>query len=108
MDIIAGENKDKLVVGSKSYPILKCEDWVTTKFNTSSFSHFATVTASTQRTTVASGNTTPISSMSVTPLQPVDAELRQKLNLKTPREILQCFASDGSGFVRLYLEDAKL
>jgi len=61
-----------------------------------SFARAANVTASTKRPpTIASGKrgapTTNISSLSCTPLDPINPELRQRLGLDTPHELLQTF-----------------
>ncbi len=61
-----------------------------------SFARAANVTASTKRPpTIASGKrgapTTNIASLSCTPLDPIDPELRQRLALETPHELLQTF-----------------
>lgn len=56
-----------------------------------------TVTASTKRNpAIASGKrsgttTTQIASLKVSPLDPVSAELRNRLDIDTPHELLQCF-----------------
>jgi len=65
-----------------------------------SFTRLATVTASTKRSpALADGKrgapTTNLPSLSCTPLDPVDPELRQRLQLDTPHELLQTFI-DGS------------
>lgn len=66
----------------------------------SSFDRLATVTASTKRPpAVSSGKrgapATNIVSLSCTPLDPVNAEIQQRLQLKTPHELSQTFV-DGS------------
>lgn len=60
---------------------------------------FLTVEASTKRApAISSGKrgtpTTNVSSLSCTPLDPVDAELRQRLALSTPHELLQTFTGE--------------
>ena len=69
----------------------------------SGFSRMATVTASTKRAPAVSGGkrgapTTNLTGLKVTPLDPVDPELRQRLALDTPHELLQTFVEkvDGS------------
>jgi len=64
------------------------------------FSRFATVTASTKRPpAVSSGKrgspAEEISSLSCLPLDPVDAEVRERLGLDTPHELLQTFVQGG-------------
>jgi hypothetical protein len=59
-----------------------------------SFARAANVTASTKRPPSISGGkrgtpATNISSLACTPLDPVDPELRQRLGLDTPHELLQ-------------------
>jgi hypothetical protein len=60
---------------------------------------FLTVTASTKRQpTISSGKrgapTTQVASLKCTPLDPVDPELRQRLALDTPHEVLQTFTQE--------------
>jgi hypothetical protein len=61
-----------------------------------SFARAANVTASTKRPPAISGGLrgtpqTNISSLSCTPLDPIDPELKQRLALDTPHELLQTF-----------------
>lgn len=65
-----------------------------------SFAKLATVTASTKRPpAIVSGKrgapAVSVASLVCTPLDPVDAELRQRLALDTPHELLQCFIDNG-------------
>lgn len=60
----------------------------------------ATVTASTKRPPAISSGirgaaTTNLSSLSCLPLDPVDAELRARVAIDTPHELLQTFVQDG-------------
>jgi hypothetical protein len=69
-----------------------------------SFATLATETASTKRPPTISGGrrgtaTANIASLSCTPLDPVDSEIRQRLVLDTPHEVLQTFV-DGSLDIR--------
>ena len=74
---------------------------------TSTFRLFATVTASTKRPpAISSGKrgvaATNIASLQCTPLDPVDSvdpEIRQRLMLNTPHEILQAFVEGGLDIV---------
>jgi hypothetical protein len=63
--------------------------------SSASFARLATVTASTKRAALSSGKrgtpTTKIASLNCLPLDPVSAELRQRLQLDTPHEVLQTF-----------------
>ena len=65
-----------------------------------------TVDASTKRTTKGEP-TLVLTGLKCTPLDPVDPDLRRRLALETPNELLQTFVADGHGFVRLVLEDLK-
>ena len=61
-----------------------------------SFQRMATVTASTKRAAAISAGkrgtpTTKLSSIKCLPLDPVDPELKQRLALDTPHELLQTF-----------------
>ena len=65
-----------------------------------SFARLASMTASTKRSPALSGGKRGepienITSLSCTPLDPVDAEIRQRLALDTPHELLQCFVDGG-------------
>lgn len=69
-----------------------------------SFSRLAGVTASTKRTPAIAGGkrgvaATQIASLSCTPLDPLDAEIRQRLALDTPHELLQTVVDDGLDIV---------
>jgi hypothetical protein len=102
---------DVLVIGADEYPIRAIEKWIGMG-NTASFNRTATVSASTKRAgAVASGlrgaPTTNLASLKITPLDPVDAELRQRLTLKTPNQVYQTFAADSTSFVRMVVEDLK-
>lgn len=60
---------------------------------------FLTVTASTKRApAISSGKrgtpVTQVTSLRCTPLDPVDPELRQRLALNTPHELLQTFTAE--------------
>lgn len=61
----------------------------------SSFSRMATVSCSTERATLSDGKRgKPVSYLAAlhcTPLDPVDPELRERLKLNTPHELLQTF-----------------
>ena len=71
---------------------------------TPAFDNMASVTASTKRPpAVSSGKrgapVENVASLSCTPLDPVDPELRQRLGLDTPHELLQTFVDDGVDIV---------
>jgi len=64
------------------------------------FTLFATVTASTKRPPAVSGGkrgspVTQVTSLSCMPLDVVDAEIRERLGLETPHEILQTCIQGG-------------
>lgn len=103
MDIKEG---DVLVVGAQEYPIKNCAEWTGAGMNSRGFRRMANVTANTKRVKKGSP-VTILSGIKCTPLDPVDPELRRRLALDTPHELLQTFIADGSGFVRIVLEDMK-
>ena len=64
------------------------------------FTRFATVSASTKRPpAISSGKrgapVEKLASLACLPLDPVDAELRQRLGIDTPHEVLQTFTQNG-------------
>jgi len=101
---------DYLIVGGSEYPIRSCAEWAWTGGN--GIKSLLRVTASTKRQpAISSGKrgtpVTKLTGVKCTPLDPVDPELRNRLELDTPHELLQTIA-DGSGvFYRLILEDLK-
>jgi hypothetical protein len=104
-------NGDILVVGVEEYPIRAVSYWAGHGV-TNGFTKMATVTASTKRSPAVSGGkigtpVTNISSLTCTPLDPVDPELRQRLGLDTPHEVLQVYVPDTAGFFHLILEELK-
>lgn len=68
-----------------------------------SFQKLATVTASTKRATLSGGKrgtpTQHLTNLKVFPLDPVDPELRQRLELDTPHELLQTFVEGAPDIV---------
>lgn len=106
-------NGDILVVGSEEYPIRAVAFWSGAVSVNGPFSNIATVTASTKRSPAISGGkvgapVTNIVIMKCTPLDPVDPEVRQRLGLQTPHEVLQTYVPDGmNGFFHLVLEELK-
>ena len=69
-----------------------------------SFSLMATVTASTKRPPDVSGGkrsapATNVASLSCLPLDPVDSEIRERLGLESPMELLQTFVQGGLDIV---------
>lgn len=97
---------DVLVVGSRDYPIKSCAEWGDARMNSASFRRMASVTVGTKRTKKGEPATV-LSNQKCTPLDPVDPELRRRLALETPHELLQTFMADGTGFLHLILEDLK-
>ena len=108
IDIVHG---DILVVGVKEYPIKAVADWADFG-TTSSFQKLATTPCSTLRPAAIvagrRGDPEPsLSNLFCTPLDPVDSELRQRLAIETPHELLQTFIANGDGFIHIIIEDLK-
>jgi hypothetical protein len=109
MDIREG---DVFVVSSVEYPIRAVGDWDYRWGNTVSFQRMMTKTASTKRPPALSAGkrgtpATNLTGLTCTPLDPVAPEVRQRLALNTPHELLETFVGDGSEFKHLILEDLK-
>jgi hypothetical protein len=107
LDIAEG---DILVVGNNEYPIRSCAEWAWNAGR--AMRRMLTVTASTKRSPAIVGGkrgapATKLASIQCTPLDPVDPELRQRLALNTPHELLQSFVDGGDTFYHLVLEDLK-
>lgn len=107
---------DVLVVGTKEYPIKHVSEWVFNRpgqMSLSSFARFSTVQASTKRPPTISANglrgtsIVNLANLYCFPLDPVDPEVRRRLALETPHELLQTFVSDNDAFYVLVLEDLK-
>ena len=100
------QSGDVLLVANREYPIRSCAEWASTHMNTLGFRRMASVSASTTRT--QKGEPTPVlTGLTCTPLDPVDPDLKRRLALESPYELLQTFLTDGNGFVHLVLEDLK-
>lgn len=109
MDIHEG---DYLVVAGKDYPIKECAEWQDPRMNTVAIRRMANVSCSTKRppamvTGLQAAATAKLLGLKCTPLDPVDSEIRKRLAVDAPVELLQTFITDGSGFVHLVLEDLK-
>jgi hypothetical protein len=109
MDILEG---DLLVVGGKEYPIRECGEWATDRMDTAGFRRMAKVDAITKRSpAITDGKRgAPVAKLlglKCTPLDPVSSDIRERLALDTPHELLQTFITDGQGFVHLVVEDFK-
>jgi hypothetical protein len=103
---------DVLVVSSVEYPIRAAGDWDFRWGVTTGFTRMATKTASTKRPPALSAGkrgvaATNLTGLTCTPLDPVAPEVRQRLALNTPHELLETFVSDGSEYKHLILEDLK-
>ena len=105
-------NGDVLVVGTEEYPIRAVSFWAGA-ISAGGFARLATLTASTKRSPAVSGGKvgTPVvkeASLICTPLDPIDPEIRQRLGLDTPHELLQTYIPDNpNGFFYLVLEELK-
>jgi hypothetical protein len=107
LDILEG---DFLVVNSREYPIRSCAEWEWGYGR--AMRRFTTVTASTKRSPAISGGKrgNPVAKLlglKCTPLDPVDPEIRQRLALNTPHELLETFVDGGGVFLHLILEELK-
>ena len=103
---------DVLVVSSVEYPIRAAGDWDFRWGSTIGFQRMATKTASTKRPPALSGGKRGVpaenlTGLTCTPLDPVAPEVRQRLALNTPHELLETFVSNGSEYKHLILEDLK-
>ena len=101
---------DTLVVGSTEYPIKSCASW--RWLYGAGIARLATETASTKRppAVVAGKRGAPVTllaSIQCTPLDPADPEIRQRLALETPHELLQTFVNGGDVFYHLIVEELK-
>lgn len=104
---------DVLVVSSVEYPIRAAEDWDFRWGVTTGFTRMATKSSvSTKRPPALSSGkrgvaATNLTGLTCTSLDPVAPEVRQRLALNTPHELLETFVSDGSEYKRLILENLK-
>ncbi len=101
---------DTLVIGSAEYPIKSCAEWRWAYGG--GMARLATVTGSTKRPPAISGGKrgAPVlllASIQCTPLDPVDPEVRQRLALETPHELLETFVNSGDVFYHLVVEELK-
>lgn len=103
---------DILLVDGVEYPIRSVARWALRAANSIGFLRMANVTASTKRPPTLSATGTraaPVTyliGIRCTPLDPIDAELRGRLMLNTPHEILETYV-DGDPYLRLMVEDLR-
>ncbi|MDR3572863.1 MAG: hypothetical protein P4L50_03295 [Anaerolineaceae bacterium] len=103
---------DILSVDGREYPIKSAAEWAMSRSTNAGFRRLATKSAMTKRAPViTSGKRGPaeihLANIICTPLDPVDAQVRQRLGLDTPNELLQTFVASACGFIHLILEDLK-
>lgn len=109
-DIVEG---DVLVVAGKDYPIRSVAEWAGFPQGSIAFKRLASVTAATKRSPALSATGTRgapaayLSAVKCTPLDPVDPELRSRLKLNTPHELLETYI-DANPYLKLIVEDLKL
>ena len=102
-----------LVVASDEYPVRAVGDWDFRWGATTSFKWMTTKSSvSTKRPpSLSSGKrgvpAEKLTGLTCTPLDPVMPEVRQRLALNTPHELLETFVSNGSEYLHLILEDLK-
>jgi len=100
---------DYLVVGNAEYPIRSCAEWPW-KF-TYALKRKLTTTASTKRKPPITGSSyalvTHLTGVKCTPIAPLDPELKKRLDIQTPHELLITFADGGTTQYKLVLEDLK-
>lgn len=101
---------DYLVNGTKEHPIKSCAEWAWSYGRGAR--RLMTLTVSTKRQPAMvsgkrGGRTTKLTGLKSTPLDPVNAEIRQRLPVASPYELLQAFVDGGDVFYHLILEDIK-
>lgn len=103
---------DILMVAGVEYPVQSVGDY--TNFPISpSFRKLASVTASTRRIPPMSGGKTSspveyLTGLKILPLAPIEAELRERLELSTPYELARTYAADEEGYIEVTVEILKL
>lgn len=102
---------DLLVVSGEEYPIRSCAGWKW-KYARRGARRLMTETATTKRApSVVNGKrgapSTYLTGLPCMPLDPVDPEVRQRMALETPHEILQTTIDGGDYFYVVYLEELK-
>lgn len=109
LDIKAG---DILVVDTAEYPIRAVAEYKTARMSRSTFARIATETATTKRSPgiVDGKRGDPVENLvdlTCTPLDPVDPEVRQRLGLNTPHEVLETYLDHADGFMQIIVEELK-
>lgn len=108
MDI---RNGDILVVGTAEYPI-RAVSWWEGEITLRGFARLASKDAYTKRSPAISGGkvgaaVTQEAAIKCMPLDPLDPEIRERMGLQTPHELLQTYVPDAGGFFYLVLEELK-
>lgn len=102
---------DILVVDGAEYPIRSCGEW-DWPYARLGAQRLMTKAATTKRTPAVAGGkrgtpATKLTDIRCMPLDPVSPDLRQRLALDTPHELLQTVVNGGDVFYSLVVEDLK-
>lgn len=103
---------DLLVVNGQEYPIRSVAYWQMNRAANLSFRRLARMPAATKRSPgISDGKRGEprflLTGLLCTPLDPADPEIRRRLGLDTPHELLETTLADEEGFHSLVLEDLK-
>ena len=109
VDILEG---DLLTVAGVDYPVRSVAEWSFPMRQSGSMRRMMTVLGSTKRSPgmVGGKRGDPVEKLTglyFTPLDPADPDIKQRLALDTPHELLQTYVTDGSVTLVLILEDLK-
>lgn len=103
---------DLLVANGQEYPIRSVAYWQMNRAANLSFRRLTKVQATTKRSPGIIGGKRGepqflLTGLQCTPLDPADPEIRRRLGLDTPHELLETSLADEDGFYSLVLEDLK-
>lgn len=94
---------DELTIDGKTYPIARAPKWEGAKMNTIAFRrrliHDCVVTRSVK------GSKSTVFTGKCTAFDPVEPDLKRRMQIESPFTVKQTFIADSGEFVQLFVED---
>lgn len=102
---------DVLVVSGVEYPVRSCAVWAW-RYSRHGLRRFLTVTCDVQRAVIdMNGRLTSMATVesgaTCLPLDPVEPDLRERMGLRTPHELLQTVLDGGTEYYHLVVEKLR-
>lgn len=94
---------DELTISGKSYSIARAPKWESAKMNTAGFRRRLVNDCTVTRT--IKGSVSTVFTGKCTALDPVEPDMKRRMQIESPYTIKQTFIADAGEFVQLLVED---